>query len=75
MNLSVKDMSKLLLQPSLLGREQHLLEHVDNDESFDDDDGELMWKAPPLLSLADIPWLVDDIVEPGVTLRYVVLNT
>jgi len=40
---------------------------VDDD---DDAESELMWRASPLLSLADIPWLIDDSVEPGIVLRY-----
>jgi len=59
-----------MLQPSLIGCErQHTAqcEAIDDDE--DEDEAELMWRAPPLLTLADIPWLIDDNVEPGVTLR------
>jgi len=65
------------LQPSLIGHEKHLLvqtaadDEVDIDED-DDLESELMWRAPALLSLADVPWLVDDAVEPGVTLRYII---
>jgi len=44
---------------------------VDVDED-DDLESELIWRAPPLLTLADIPWLIDDTVEPGVTLRYTI---
>jgi len=61
------------LQPSLLGHERHLLEQAtQHDEVSDSDDDELefMWRAPPLLTLADIPWLIDETAaEPGVTLR------
>ena len=46
-------------------------DEVDIDED-DDLESELMWRAPALLSLADVPWLVDDAVEPGVTLRYII---
>ena len=67
-------MCVLTFQPSLLGHDRQLLEHVVDSESVDDvddADNELMWRAPSSLSLADIPWLVDDTVEPGVTLRYI----
>jgi len=62
-----------MLQPSLIGRQRCLSVHavpheVDTDED-DDLESELMWRAPPSLTLADIPWLIDDTVEPGVTLR------
>jgi len=65
-----------LLQPSLIGHQRQLLALTSNHEVYTDDDGdsesELIWRAPPLLTLADIPWLVDDTVEPGVTLRCVI---
>jgi len=60
-----------MLQPSLIGRETHLLQEAVPCEAVnDEDESDLIWRAPPLLTLADIPWLIDDTVEPGVTLRY-----
>ena len=60
-----------MLQPSLIGHERHLLQQAtQHDLVNDDDESEFMWRVPPPLTLADIPWLVDDTVEPGVTLRY-----
>jgi len=60
-----------MLQPSLIGHEVHLLEQAAQHDVFnDDDESEFMWRAPPLLTLADIPYLIDETVEPGVTLRY-----
>jgi len=62
-----------MLQPSLIDHERHLLQQAaQHDLVNDDDESEFMWRAPPPLTLADIPWLVDDTVEPGVTLRYCV---
>ena len=63
------------IQPLLVGHERRLLEHTaaEREVVVDDDDdaeSELMWRASPLLSLADIPWLIDDSVEPGIVLRY-----
>lgn len=61
------------MQPSLLGHERHLLEQaVPRDDVVCDSEDELefMWRAPPLLTLADIPWLIHETAaEPGVTLR------
>ena len=63
------------VQPSLIGHHRDLLVHTAHDEMDTDEEydleSELMWRAPPLLTLADIPWLIDDMVEPGVTLRHV----
>jgi len=62
-----------MLQPSLVGHEWLVpdqavpCEVVTDEEDFE---AELMWRAPSLLTLADIPWLIDDTVEPGVVLRY-----
>jgi len=62
-----------MMQPSLIGRERHQ-QHQQQDAvgyvtESDEDECGMMWRAPPLLTLADVPWLIDDTVEPGVALR------